>query len=129
MEKQVFENSFSDFKRFEPKKQKPHLAINILGGFSLAFSLLSLFLILAMILAESEDKLMQIGLIFSALVFSLIGMICGTIGFLKAKIIKKGGHYATTGFVLNIFGFAINAFEIIGLIALTISDIIFTKIH
>ena len=47
---------------------------------------------------------------------------CGTIGFLKARILKKGGYYATTGSVLNLFGLIINAGEIIALIIFAFSD-------
>ena len=120
MENQVFEKSLNELKRFERKKQKNLLVINALGGISLALSLLSMFLILALILTDTNDKIIQIGMIFSVLVFALIGMICGTIGFLKARIIKKAGYYATTGFVLNAFGLIINALEMSGLLTITI---------
>lgn len=120
MENQVFEKSLNELKRFERKKQKNLLVINALGGISLALSLLSMFLILALILTDTNDKIIQIGMIFSVLVFALIGMICGTIGFLKARIIRKAGYYATTGFVLNAFGLIINALEMSGLLTITI---------
>lgn len=120
MENQVFEKSLNELKRFERKKQKNLLVINALGGISLALSLLSMFLILTLILTDTNDKIIQIGMIFSVLVFALIGMICGTIGFLKARIIRKAGYYATTGFVLNAFGLIINALEMSGLLTITI---------
>ena len=97
------------------------LVLNALGCVSLALSLVSMFLILAIILTDTDDKIIQIGMIFSVLVFTLIGMICGTIGFLKARIIRKSGYYATTGLVLNSFGLIINALEMSGLLAVTIT--------
>ena len=107
--------------RPDRRKQKRQLVINILGAITLAFSFVSLFLILTLLLREEDDRLMQIGLVFSTFVFSLIGMMCGTIGFLKARILKKGGYYATTGSVLNLFGLIINAGEIIALMIFAFS--------
>ncbi|HHX80948.1 MAG TPA: hypothetical protein GX692_07790 [Acholeplasmataceae bacterium] len=120
MEQPVFEKSIDEIKRYERKKQKNMLVLNALGCVSLALSLVSMFLILAIILTDTDDKIIQIGMIFSVLVFTLIGMICGTIGFLKARIIRKSGYYATTGLVLNSFGLIINALEMSGLLAVTI---------
>lgn len=117
MDTKIPEISFQELKRSEKRKQKNVLIINSLGGISLSFSLVSMFLILALLISKSQNELTYIGLIFSTILFSLIGIICGTIGFLKARIHKKGGYYATTGTVLNLFGIIINALEIIGTIA------------
>lgn len=122
MDKQFFEENLKEIRYCE-KRRKRVLGVNILGGISLAFSFVSLFLILAILLRETDDRLMQFGLVFATLLFSLIGMIMGTIGFLKARILKKGGYYATTGTVLNLFGLVISTLEVAGLLAFAILKI------
>lgn len=97
--------------------QRRILTINLLGSLSLVFSLISMFLMLTSFYSHPEDNLMMIGLFFSTIVFSLIGLIGGMIGYLKTRIIRKNGTYATTGLVLNLFGIIINALEIIGTLA------------
>jgi hypothetical protein len=118
MENQITDMSLQELKRHERRKKKNLLVINSLGGISLTFSLLSMFLIMTTLVSRTEDELMLVGLIFSTFVFSLIGIICGMIGYLKAKIFRKSGYYATTGIVLNLFGIILNGLEIFGTIAI-----------
>ncbi|NLD27116.1 MAG: hypothetical protein GX661_07130, partial [Acholeplasmataceae bacterium] len=110
-----------EFNIKPPEKKKNEFykrifTLNLLGCVSLFFSLLSLFLMLTGFYSHDQDDLMRIVLFFSTIVFSLLGLIGGTIGFLKAQIIRKNGSYVTTTLVLNIFGIIINTLEIIGTI-------------
>jgi small-conductance mechanosensitive channel len=119
--RRIMEKDF-DINKPENRKCDRHtqrriLTINLLGSLSLVFSLISMFLMLTSFYSHPEDNLMMIGLFFSTIVFSLIGLIGGMIGYLKTRIIRKNGTYATTGLVLNLFGIIINALEIIGTLA------------
>lgn len=114
-------NMEKEFNIKPPEKKKNEFykrifTLNLLGCVSLFFSLLSLFLMLTGFYSHDQDDLMRIVLFFSTIVFSLLGLIGGTIGFLKAQIIRKNGSYVTTTLVLNIFGIIINTLEIIGTI-------------
>ena len=67
--------------RPDRRKQMRQLVINILGAITLAFSFVSLFLILTLLLREEDDRLMKIGIDYNTFLYSQNGMICGTIGY------------------------------------------------
>lgn len=109
---QLEEKELLEIKKKEKYIKKNIIIINTLGILSLIFSCISLFLILILLFNDSNEDLIRIGLVFSIVVFSLIGLIFGLIGFLKAKIIRKSGTYVTSGIVLNLIGEILNGLEI-----------------
>lgn len=109
------ENIFEEKKLVKSKKYPRGIVITVvLGTISLLFTIISLFLILITVNEYYYNNgVTMIALLFSILIFSLLGLICAVIGFLKARIIHKSGKYATTGSVLNSFGILLNIIEII----------------